>query len=212
MTPTPLSRYLDTVTAPFPPDTARRIRRELEEHALAHADALREAGHPDPEGAALTALGSATEVQHALMQTHFTRAEEEALWANRAYRRAEPREPGGLVFDAVIGLALPFISLLVGWGFSWVAYGVYVAGILVLGMLEGAIPRRWPARSARTLLVLLRAGRGIFAMLGLYTIWLSESSAFGAAILGIALGAVIGLLTWLRPLWPYLPKALRGAR
>ncbi|MCP2014328.1 hypothetical protein L1280_001465 [Deinococcus sp. HSC-46F16] len=114
MTQTPLSRYLDTVTAPFPPDTARRIRHELEEHALAHADALRAAGHPDPEGAAQAALGSASQVQQAPMGAHFTRLEEEELWANRAYRKADPREWGGLVFDAVIGLALPFMSLLVG--------------------------------------------------------------------------------------------------
>lgn len=67
MTQTPLNRYLDTVTAPFPPDTARRIRHELEEHALAHADALRAARHPDPEGAAQAALGSASQVQQAPM-------------------------------------------------------------------------------------------------------------------------------------------------
>ena len=97
MTQPPLARWLDTVTAPFPPDTARRIRRELEEHALAHADALRDAGHPDPEGAALAALGSVGQVQHALMETHFTRAEEEEPHANLAYRKAESRELSGLV-------------------------------------------------------------------------------------------------------------------
>lgn len=105
MTPTLLGRWLDTVTAPFPPDTARRIRRELEEHALAHADALRGAGHPDPEGAA---LGSATGVQHALMQTHFTRAEEQNLLKLRAYRSSSRRPTSGsLLLGFVCSLLMP---------------------------------------------------------------------------------------------------------
>lgn len=111
----------------------------------------------------------------------------------------------------MIGLALPFMSLLVGWGFSWVAYGIYVAGVLVLGTLEWAIPRRWPARSARVVLVVLRSARSLFVMLSLYAIWLSQDSSFGAAILGVAVGAGIVHLILLRPLWSHLPKALRGA-
>lgn len=207
-----LTRYLGAVTAPFPPDTARRIRRELEEHALAHADALREAGHPDPEGAALTALGSVGQVQHALMQTHFTRLEEEELHSNRAYQKADSRGLGGLVLDALVGLSLPFVSLLVGWGFSWALYGVYVAGVVVLGTLEWAIPRRWPARSARVVMALLRAFRSLFVMLSLYAIWLSTDSSFWAAVVGVAVGAGTVHLGSLRPIWRYLPKALRGAR
>ncbi|MCP2014327.1 hypothetical protein L1280_001464 [Deinococcus sp. HSC-46F16] len=91
------------------------------------------------------------------------------------------------------------------------AYGIYVAGVLVLGAVEWAIPRRWPARSARVLVV-LRSARSLFVMLSLYAIWLSQDSSFGAAILGVAVGAGIVHLILLRPLWSHLPKALRGAR
>lgn len=210
-----LSRWLDTVTAPFPPDTARRIRRELEEHALAHADALREAGHPDPEGAALTALGSVGQVQHALMQTHFTRAEEEALWANRAYRRAEPRRLGRIVLETLFGLALPFLAtLLPGWdnGFAWWGYSVYVTVCLLLAGAEWTIPRRWSSRSARLVLGLFRAGSGLAVMLALYAIWYAGTPHLWFAWNSVALGWGFVATVLLRPLWPHLPKALRGAR
>lgn len=98
-----LERYLQDVTAPFPPDTARRIRLDLEEHALAHADALRDAGHPDPEAAALAALGPVREVRRALERAHYTLAQEESLLRLRAFRRAAKREPVWHVVAGVLG-------------------------------------------------------------------------------------------------------------
>lgn len=215
MTPTPLARWLDTVTAPFPPDTARRIRRELEEHALAHADALREAGHPDPEGAALTALGSAAQVQHALMEAHFTRTEEEELWANHLYRKAGGWSPTRTLTETVFLLALPFLTrLLPGWDNDFLGWGyaAFALWVVLLPVLRWAVVCRFPERSARVLLTLwgFVFSTGLMVMLNL--IWYGATSEFLFAVSGLLLGAGVVYASAGWSLRKHLPKALRGAR
>lgn len=210
-----LERYLDDVIAPFPPDTARRIRLDLEEHALAHADALRGARHPDPETAALAALGPMREVRRALERAHYTSAEEEALWANRAYRKAEVRSLGRILLETLFGLALPFLAaLLPGWdnGFAWWGYAAYATGVLLLAWVEWTIPRRLSPRSVRVMLGLLRGSSALFIIPALYLIWYGESPDLWFTLSSVICGAGIAYFFWIRPLWAYLPKALRNAR
>lgn len=215
MTPTPLARWLDTVTAPFPPDTARRIRRELEDHALAHADALREAGHPDPEGAALAALGSATQVQHALMQAHFTRAEEDELHANHLYRKAGGWSLIRTLTETVFLLVLPFLArLLPGWDHDLVAwaYVVYVLWALLSTALRWSLVRRFPERSARVLLSVWSFVFSVGLILTLQLVWHGSTSEFLFVASGTLLGAGVVQMSMGWSLWKHLPKALRGAR
>lgn len=212
-----LSRWLDTVTAPFPPDTARRIRRELEEHALAYADALRNTGHPDPEGAALAALGSANQVQRALMRTHFTRAEERELLRVGAYRSASRRpSPGTLWLGLLCSLLMPGWILLQSGDFqseAWVLAGLWWSAFLVPLLTSWRVSRTFPARSA-----------------GVVGAWLSDLFWPTAAFLMLLPGVIIhgpgyvvwpllvsgllltGLVTVHGRMWALLPKALRRAR
>lgn len=210
-----LERYLQDVTVPFPPDTARRIRLDLEEHALAHADALREAGHPDPEAAALASLGPVQEVRRALERAHYTRAEEEELQANRFYRKAEPRNVGQLLLETAVLLALPFVAMLLpGWdeGFAWWSYAIYVAGVLSGKAVDWIIPRHFSARSARVVMSLMRGMLGIFVFAALQLIWQGVTPGFWGGLLGVGLGYGIATLFFFRVLWSCLPKALRNAR
>ncbi|MFC6802155.1 hypothetical protein ACFQDE_10870 [Deinococcus caeni] len=87
-----LAAYLDEVTAPFPEDSAARIRADLTGHVLEGLAArdgveLREA---------LAALGPAAEVRAALKAQFFTRADVAWLERDGQVRRllaGEPRHP-----------------------------------------------------------------------------------------------------------------------
>lgn len=136
-----LQRWLDTVTAPFPHATAACLRRELEAHAEETAQMLQAEGHPNPEVAALHALGDAREVRRRLEETHFTRAEVEWLRQDSALRRVLERGfyPGGWwrflsVLAAVFVLSLPLINLRFGAIFSWTDALIYW-GVAVLAVL-----------------------------------------------------------------------------
>lgn len=217
MTLTPLGRWLDTVTAPFPPDTARRIRRELEEHAFTHADTLREAGHSDPEGAALAALGSAAQVQHALMGAHFTRAEEEELLRVGAYRSSSRLPaPGTLLLGLLCSLLMPgWIFLQSGdsrpeaWGLALAWWSAYLLPLLI----SWRVARTFPARSAGVVGAwlsdlfwpvtgFLMLFPGVFLHGPGYVVW-------PLLVSGLLLAA---LVTVHGRVWALLPKALRGAR
>lgn len=212
-----LDRYLDTVTAPFPPDSACRIRRELEDHALAHADALREAGHSDPEGAALAALGSATQVQHALMRTHFTREEEQGLLQIKAFRSSLRRPTPRTLWLGLLGsLLMPGWILLqsgdsrpAAWGLALLWWSAYLVPLLIGWRVGHTFPARsagvvgawlgglfWPV--AGFLMVL----PGVILHGPGYLVWPTLVS--GLLLTGVVM--VHGRL------WALLPKALRGAR
>ena len=221
MTPPPvalpqitLARWLDDVSRPFPYDTARRIRRELEDHALAHVEALREAGHPDPEGAALAALGSPYQVQRELRQEYFTRWEEDQLWSLKVYRRAEPPSVRRWGLDMASGLALPpLLGFLfpVAFGFHWGGYPFYVLVVLLVSGLDRWIPRHFPPRSARVVLVLKQSVSYFVILLYFQTVWPWEQADW-MTVTATLIGAGIATLFQLRPLWSVVPKALRGAR
>ncbi|MFD1731677.1 hypothetical protein ACFSC4_12345 [Deinococcus malanensis] len=137
-----LEKYLQDVTCRFPPDTAERIRRDLEEHALAHIQELKEAGHPDPEGTALAALGSVSEVYRALEQQHYTLLQETELEAIRAYRNVKVQSLAQILLGFPLWLALPFLNVLLDpeETFFWGWYAAYVLGLLPILALEWWIP------------------------------------------------------------------------
>ncbi|WP_104989686.1 hypothetical protein [Deinococcus sp. NW-56] len=217
MTQTPLSRYVDTVTAPFPPDTARRIRHELEEHALAHADALRAAGHPDPEGAAQAALGSASQVQQALMETHFTRAEEDRLLQLTIFRTAMRRDSmGQLVASALVGLLMPGWLLTQADGYvleSWLLAALWLLMHLGLLWLSWRASWRCPPRSAGVVRACLT---DLFWPLAAFLMLLPgvrvHGLGFGVWPLLAVVLVLIGIMAMHGELWRLLPKALRNAR
>lgn len=212
-----LDRYLDAVTAPFPPDTARRIRLDLEEHALAHADALRQAGHPEPEQAAVEALGPASEVQRALARQHFTRAEEKRLLQLHAFRTAVKRDSvGRLVAGVLVGLLMPAWLLTRADGYvleTWLLAALWLLMHLGLSWLSWRASWKCPPRSAGVLRACLT---DLFWPLAAFLMLLPgvvvHGPGFGVWSLSAALLVLAGLIVMHSDIWRLLPKALRGAR
>lgn len=212
-----LTRYLDAVTAPFPPDTAHRIRRELEEHALAHADALRGAGHPDPEGAALAALGSVGQVQRELMRQHFTRSEEDRLLGLKVFRTAMRRDSvGQLLAGALVGLLMPSWLLTQADGYvleTWLLAALWLLAHLGLLWLSWRASWRCPPRSAGVLRACLA---DLFWPLAAFLMLLPgavvHGPGFGVWPLSAAVLVLAGVMAAHGEIWRHLPKALRGAR
>ena len=158
-----LAAYLDEVTAPFPEDSAARIRADLTGHVL-------EAVAPgEPAAAAireaLAALGPAAEVRAALEAQFFTRADVAWLERDGQMRRLltddlkERTPPWRRALWGVGAVAL-LTWLVCGWpglpallgsrNFTWV---VPVLLALELALLEGVqqLIRRQPVRSAAVL-------------------------------------------------------------
>jgi len=168
-----LAAYLDEVTAPFPEDSAARIRADLTGHVLEGLAArdgveLREA---------LAALGPAAEVRAALEAQFFTRADVAWLERDGQMRRllsGGPRVPAPLWQSALWGVgAVALLTWLVcGWPglpaligsreFTWVVPALLA---LELALLEGVqqLILRQPVRSAA---VLRRMYGTLFAPLG----------------------------------------------
>ncbi|PTA68645.1 hypothetical protein [Deinococcus arcticus] len=73
--------WLEEVTAPFPADTAWRLRAEFRGHHEQAVDALTRLGDPAPAQTALRELGEPATVIAALEHTHFTRAD--LAWMER---------------------------------------------------------------------------------------------------------------------------------
>lgn len=209
---TALDRWLDDVSLAFPADTARRIRADLEEHALALMERAREEEHPDAEAAALATLGDAGEVRRSLEASHFTWAEDWELEGNRLYGRHKPQRPRDLLVGLIVMLGAPFLGFLlpVASGFGTVGYGFYAAGSLLLVALTWSVQRQFPARSARVLRPFLGQVTALYATLALLLLWHGgrmDLLAWVGGLLGFAVASVHLLL----PLWPHLPKALRRA-
>ncbi|WP_027459621.1 hypothetical protein [Deinococcus murrayi] len=211
--PKTFDAWLEAVVAPFPDDTAERLRAELSAHHAEALAALREAGHPDPEGAALAGLGPVPEVREALKHAYFTRLEDEALRSAPLWPVADPESPRRAALGTVLALALPPVAGMLGWlSFGWAAYSVYAVGLLLLGTLSRWVPRRVAPRSGR---VLHRALKSLWHVLGaasLSPVWFGADPQGWVVVAGITAGVALAEAAALRPLWPYLPKALRGAR
>jgi len=117
-----LDLWLSAATQGLPPEVVHRVRAEYTAHVA-------ESGLPEAE--AVAALGQPKTVRRALEREHFTRAEEDALWASRAYRTAEVRSVPRLLLELPFALALGFlVPLLRGWDgtFAWTSYGAYARG------------------------------------------------------------------------------------
>ncbi|PTA68646.1 hypothetical protein [Deinococcus arcticus] len=210
--PGPLTEYLDAVTAPFPADTAARLRAELGGHALAAAEALADQGHPDPLGAALADLGWVREVRRALERQHYTQAEDETLLACRFWRRAEPSSPVSLGLGVATLLGAPLALLWLERPVAWGVYGALCALILTVAVLERWLPRRFPARSARVLRALVRLGFVPAVLIGFQALSLSGQDTLWAVLLGTGVGFWLTARREWQTLWPLRRKALAGAR
>lgn len=208
-----LEAYLRDVTARFPPDTAERIRQDLEEHALAHMDELQKAGHPDPEGAALAALGSVSEVYRALEQQHYTLLEETELLSNSAYQVVRFQSLVQILLYLPMWLAFPFLNLLLDPNetFSWGGYAAYILGVLLFLALDWWIPRSFACRSARVLLGLLRSLWVPHMLIAMQLVWLDVGEDLWAGVVGTLVGLGVVQLYYVRSLWGYASKALRNA-
>lgn len=156
-----LDAYLDEVTAPFPEDSAARIRADLTGHVLEAVAArdgleLREA---------LAALGPAAEVRAALKGQFFTRADVAWLERDGQLRRLltdDLKERTPLWMRALWGVgAVALLTWLVcGWPglpaligsreFTWVVPALLTLELALLEFAQRLILRR-PVRSAAVL-------------------------------------------------------------
>lgn len=213
-----LQRWLDIVTGVFPHETATRLRRELEAHARETAQMLQAEGHPNPEAAALHALGNAREVRRRLEETHFTRAEVEWLRQDSATRRVLERGfyPGGWwrLFNfvaAVLVLSLPLINLQLNGTFSWTNTLIYWGFAVMAVLMERFVIIRFSSVAAAILWrVLSVVAVPIWTMLFLF---LFKPHNMGWGELLVTALAQCGVLYFLRPraALSLLPKALRNA-
>ncbi|AKH16901.1 hypothetical protein [Deinococcus soli (ex Cha et al. 2016)] len=217
-----LAAYLDEVTAPFPEDSAARIRADLTAHVL---DAAAPGGAGMQE--ALAALGPAAEVRAALEGQFFTRADVAWLERDGKMRR--------LLTDGVKGPGTAWTSLLgsvagvgvltwlvCGWPgvpapfalrpFTWVVPALLALQFMLV-LIDFPPGMRRPARSVA---VLRRVSGTLMVPLGfaLNLLVFVPGVVSEPALLAAALGAAL--------LWAYLTrprealtlagKAWRGAR
>ena len=156
-----LAAYLDEVTAPFPEDSAARIRADLTGHVLEAVGArdgleLQEA---------LAALGPADEVRAALEAQFFTRADVAWLERDGQVRRLlmDGVKASGALWRAALGMlggvglltwlicGWPGIPALIGSrSFTWAVPALLLLELVLLESVRRLILRQ-PARSAAVL-------------------------------------------------------------
>jgi len=220
-----LAAYLDEVTAPFPEDSAARIRADLTGHVL-------EAVAPgEPDAAAIreavAALGLAAEVRAALEAQFFTRADVAWLERDGQVRRllTDGVKASGPLWRAALGIlggvglltwlicGWPGIPALIGSrSFTWAVPALLALELVLLESVRRLILRR-PVRSAA---VLRRMSGTLFAPLG-FALSLpvfapsvvTEPLLLAAALGGSLLGAY---LKRPREAMVLAGKAWRGAR
>ncbi|MFN4250863.1 hypothetical protein [Deinococcus sp.] len=218
-----LDAYLDEVTAPFPEDSAARIRADLTGHVLEAVAArdgleLREA---------LAALGPAAEVRAALKAQFFTRADVAWLERDGQLRRllaggaTAPAPLWQSALGCVVVVAL-LTWLVCGWpglpaligsrDFTWVVPILLTLELALLEFAQRLILRR-PVRSAA---VLRRVSGTLVAPLGfalslpVFAPGVVTEPGLLAAALGSAL--VAAYLTRPREALTLAGKAWHGAR
>lgn len=217
-----LAAYLDEVTAPFPEDSAARIRADLTGHVLEAVAArdgleLREA---------LAALGPAAEVRAALKGQFFTRADVAWLERDGQLRRllaGGPSAPAPLwqsALGCVAGVGLltwlvcgwPGIPALIGSrDFTWVVPALLTLELALLEFAQRLILRR-PVRSAavlRRMYGTLVTPLGFALSLPVFAPSVVTEPLLLAAALGSAL--VAAYLTRPREALTLAGKAWRGA-
>lgn len=218
-----LDAYLDEVTAPFPEDSAARIRADLTGHVL-EAVAARD-GLELQE--ALGALGPAAEVRAALKGQFFTRADVAWLERDGQLRRLlaggatapAPLWQSALGCVAVVGLLTwlvcgwPGIPALIGSrDFTWVVPILLTLELALLEFAQRVILRR-PARSAA---VLRRVSGTLIAppSIALNLLVFAPGVVAEPTLLAAALGSalVAAYLTRPREALALAGKAWRGAR
>lgn len=218
-----LAAYLDAVTAPFPEDSAERIRADLTGHVLEAVAArvgleLREA---------LAALGPAAEVRAALEAQFFTRADVAWLERDGQMRRllaegAKEHTPGWKsALGCVAGVGL-LTWLVCGWpglpaligsrDFTWVVPALLTLELALLEFAQRLILRR-PVRSAA---VLQRVFGTLAAPLaftvGLVVFAPGVSAEPALLVAGPGAFGVVAYLTRPREALTMAGKAWRGAR
>lgn len=218
-----LDAYLDEVTAPFPEDSAARIRADLTGHVLEGVAArdgleLQEA---------LAALGPADEVRAALEAQFFTRADVAWLERDGQVRRllaGGPSAPAPLwqsALGCVAGVGL-LTWLICGWPglpaligsreFTWVVPALLTLELTLLELAQRLILRR-PVRSA----AVLRRVSGTLVTppsIALSLPVFAPSVVTEPALLAAALGGALlaAYLTRPREALTLAGKAWRGAR
>lgn len=217
-----LAAYLDEVTAPFPEDSAVRIRWDLTAHVL---DAAALDGARIQE--ALVALGPADEVRAALKAQFFTRADVAWLERDGQLRRllAEEETAPAPLWQSALGCVM-VVSLLTwlicGWPglpaliglreFTWIVPALLTLELALLEFTQRLSLRR-PVRSAA---VLRRVSGTLFAPLGIALSLpvFAPSVVTEPALLAAALGAALlgAYLTRPREALTLAGKAWRGAR
>lgn len=217
-----LAAYLDEVTAPFPEDSAARIRADLTGHVL---DAAAPGGAGMQE--ALAALGPAAEVRAALEGQFFTRADVAWLERDGQVRRllTDGVKASGPLWRAALGMlggvglltwlicGWPGIPALIGSrSFTWAVPALLLLELALLEFAQRLILRR-PVRSAA---VLRRMYGTLFAPLGfaLSLPVFAPSVVTEPLLLAAALGSalVAAYLTRPREALALAGKAWRGAR
>ncbi|MDR6219747.1 hypothetical protein [Deinococcus soli (ex Cha et al. 2016)] len=217
-----LAAYLDEVTAPFPEDSAARIRADLTAHVL---DAAAPGGAGMQE--ALAALGPAAEVRAALEGQFFTRAD--VAWLERDGKMRRLLTDGvkgpGTAWTALLGsvAGVGVLTWLVcGWPgvpapfalrpFTWVVPALLALQFMLV-LIDFPPGMRRPARSVAGL---RRVSGTLMVPLGfaLNLLVFVPGVVSEPALLAAALGAAL--------LWAYLTrprealtlagKAWRGAR
>ncbi|MBX8464039.1 hypothetical protein [Deinococcus sp. RIT780] len=218
-----LAAYLDEVTAPFPEDSAARIRADLTGHVLEAVAArdgleLREA---------LAALGPAAEVRAALKGQFFTRADVAWLERDGQLRRllaggaTAPAPLWQSALGCVAGVGLltwlvcgwPGIPALIGSrDFTWAVPALLLLELVLLESVRRLILRQ-PARSAAVLHRMygtLLAPLGFALSLPVFAPGVVTEPLLLAAALGAAL--LWAYLTRPREALTLAGKAWRGAR
>ncbi|MBZ9712278.1 hypothetical protein [Deinococcus multiflagellatus] len=221
---TPFDHWLTQVTAPFPGDTAWRLRAEFSAHHEQAVDALTQLGDPEPAQTALHELGEPATVIAALAHTHFTRADLAWMERDGDLKRllADPdqlhREPFGRWVAGValwLGLSVWLLFGLPGLPSSMSAHTAFglLPGLLLLALVGVQLGERWTVsrRPQRSAAILRRCWRVLWHPLGgllVAAALLGPHPLLGLVALGLTLHA---FLTRPREALSLLDKAWRGA-
>lgn len=210
--------WIAHATAPFPEETAGRLRAEYLGHLEAARDDLADAGHAQPEEEALRRLGPAELTRHALERTHFTADELDALRSDPWFGRIRAGTWRDLSMAVPVLALWPLLFLATGFfasrTFHWDAYFVYLGAVALYVWLELWSLQHLPALSRRILQAALRPLLAAVPILTASFIFRpSEVEQLAAELFAKLLGLAIGLtLTFPRPALRLLAKAWRGAR